>query len=223
MKLLSALLLALSATTSQAASFSYGFDDVTNLLTDGWITVNNSSPVGSTGWFQGDTNIFVAQSVVPNSYVAANFNNAAFGGNISNWLLTPLLTFAAGDTFAFYTRTDDNSFNDTLELRLSLNGSSTDVGSTATSVGDFSSVLQTITSSGFPTVWTPQTFTVTSAGSGRFAFRYVVTDTSVNGNYIGIDSVAFTDNSESAVPEPLSLGMMVAGLGGLALLRRRTI
>ena len=222
-KIIVALLSVVSATSAQAASFSYSFDNVLNLVSNGWILVNNSNGTGSTNWFQGDIAVFGSQTGAPNAYVAANFNNASFGGNISNWLLTPLLSFAAGDTFAFYTRTDNNTFNDTLQLRLSLNGSSANVGSTTSSVGDFTNLLLNVTSTSFPVTWALQTFTLTSSGTGRFAFRYLVTDTSVNGNYIGIDTVAFTDNSGSSIPEPLPLGMLVAGLGGLALLRRRAI
>ena len=49
--------------------------------------------------------------------------------------------------------------------------------------------------------------------SGRFAFRYFVTDNSSNGDYIGIDSVVI-----SAIPEPettllLALGLSIIGLG----------
>ena len=36
--------------------------------------------------------------------------------------------------------------------------------------------------------------------TGRFAFHYSVPDTSINGDYIGIDSVSI-----SAVPEPASI------------------
>src|ERR1700690_2848835 len=67
------------------------FDDINTLAGSGWVMTNNSSPIGTTGWFQGNTAVFDAQAGPPDAYIAANFNNAAFGGNISNWLMTPVL------------------------------------------------------------------------------------------------------------------------------------
>lgn len=73
---------------------------------------------------------------------------------------------------------------------------------------------------GYPNTWTQYNAVVSGlAGSttGRFAFRYLVTDTSVNGDYIGIDSVTV----ESAIPEPASAGMVAGALmASLAALRR---
>src|SRR5262245_22376312 len=52
----------------------------------GWVATNHSNPVGSEGWFQGNTGVFSAQAGAANSYAAANLNSADVGGNISNWL-----------------------------------------------------------------------------------------------------------------------------------------
>jgi hypothetical protein len=204
---------------------SEGFDDITTLAGAGWVQTNNSSPVGSTGWFQGNPGVFAAQSGADEAYVAANFNNADFGGNISNWLLTPVLTLNNGDSISFYTRTDAAAFLDGLEVRLSTNGTSSDVGATDTSWGDFGTLLLTIDTppkgSGYPEDWTP--FTVMLSGlsgavSGRFGFRYFVTDTSVNGDYIGIDTVSV---NTASVPEPSTLLLLGTGIISLAGLRRR--
>ena len=51
----------------------------------------------------------------------------------------------------------------------------------------------------------------------RFAFNYVVTDTSVNGDYIGIDSLIVTDSA----PEPSTLAFVLSGLALLGLRWRR--
>lgn len=215
----SALLLTLSAlavSVSQGAAITENFDNVAGLPGQGWTIVNNSSPAGTTTWFQGNTGVFNSQSGAANSYVAANINATGNNGAISLWLLSPLLLFNNGDVVSFYTRTEGPvSFPDRLEVRLSTNAGSANVGSTATSVGDFTTLLLTVNplldTAGYPTDWTRFTAVVTGlsgATSGRLAFRYDVTDSGQlgnNGNYIGIDSF-----DVSNVPEPSTL------LGGLA-------
>jgi hypothetical protein len=199
------------------------FDDITTLAPAGWSFVNNSSPLGTTGFFQGNPDIFPAQSGAPNSYIGANFNNADFGGTISNWLISPTLSLSNRFTLTFFTRTDLSAIADRLEVRLSLNGDSTDVGSTVDSVGDFTTLLTTINPvldpAGYPSDWTM--FTATFSGIadgtlGRFAFRYNVPDTSINGNYIGIDTVT------ASVPEPSTLALFGLALSlGFVIVRRK--
>lgn len=199
-----------------------GFNDISTLSGNGWVMVNNSSPVGTTGWFQGDPFIFSAQAGPTDSYIAANFNNAAFGGNISNWLLTPVIDLSVANHITFFTRTETGSFfPDSLEIRLSSNGSSSFVGASATSVGDFTTLLLSINPSmsvgGYPETWTQYTIDLTAMGggsSGRLGFRYLVTDTSVNGDYIGIDT--FSQTTAAAVPEPVTLLTLGTGILGIA-------
>src|SRR5262249_14204700 len=122
-----------------------GFDNVPGLGASGWATANNSSPIGDTGWVQCNSGIFGAQACAENSYSAANFLNAGVSGAISNWLITPELTLLNGEIISFYTRTDPGSgFADSLEVRLSGAGASTNVGATASSVGDFTTLLGTV-------------------------------------------------------------------------------
>ena len=154
---------------------------------------NNSIPIGRPGWFQGDTSTFPAQAGAANSYISANFNNAAFGGDISNWLLTPTLTLDNGQTLTFWSRTETGGalFGDQLEVRMSTNGASTNVGATASSIGDFSTLLLTVNP--LPESWTLFTVTISGLGgpvSGRLAFRYDVADTSINGDVLGIDTLS---------------------------------
>ena len=109
--------LVLCASSAIADDLTEGFNDVSSL--PGWAMINNSSPAGSTGWFQG-TGAFPAQAGPADSYVAANFNDADFGGDISNWLITPEEALTNGTTLTFYTRTvPDSGFADRLEVRLS--------------------------------------------------------------------------------------------------------
>ena len=196
----------LGVNNARAQAITQGFENIASLPAAGWFTQNNSTPVGTTGWFQGNTAVFPAQAGVASSYIAANFNNTTEANTISNWLLTPNRTFNNGDVIKFWTRTNvpvDGSFPDRLEVRLSTNGASTNVGTGSAAVGDFTTVLLTInpnlTIGGYPEVWTE--FTITLSGlpaggaSGRVAFRYFVTSggpVGDNSSYIGIDTFSYT-------------------------------
>jgi subtilisin-like proprotein convertase family protein len=171
----------------------------------GWNTKNNSSPVGITGWFQGNTAVFNSFDGAANAYIAANFNNTTPAGTISNWLFTPTVNIKNGDVISFYTRTfTGNTRPDRVQLRMSLNGSSENVGTTATSVGDFTAMLvevnpgQLTGTTNFPDVFTQYTATITGVTgtvSGKFAFRYFLTNggnvPGTTSNFFGIDRVQY--------------------------------
>ena len=211
--------LTLSAGILPAAVLTENFDDVTTLAGSGWAIVNESTPVGTTDWFQGNSGIFGSQAGAPDSYVAANFNAADFSGNINNWLMTPELTLTNGLTLSFFTRTEDAPiFADLLEILLSTAGSST-------STADFTTLMLTINPllnlTDYPSTWTQYTATVSGLGgpaTGRFAFHYNVPDTSVNGDYIGIDTVSV---DAAGVPEPSTWALVAAGLALAGRFRRK--
>lgn len=208
------LLLAAASGSVGAQAFTENFDDISTLSGSGWFLQNNSSPLGSLGWFQGTaTNAtptpgpFDAFNGAPNAYIAANFNSTGSTGTISNWLGLPNRTLRNGDVLTFYTRKPtigggQTDYPDRLEVRMSTNGASTNVGANAAGVGDFTTLLlsinPTLVPNVYPQVWTQ--FTITVSGlpaptSGRFAFRYFVTGAGSLGSfsdYIGIDNTVYT-------------------------------
>lgn len=127
-------------------------------------------------------------------------------------MISPAITgIKNGDTFSFYTTTTPASaYPDRLEFRLSTAGSSTNVGATVTSVGDFTTVLAsvnpTLTVGGYPETWTLVSATVSGLAvpvSGRVAFRYFVTSggpTGANSNIIGVDAFSYISSSGVASP-----------------------
>jgi hypothetical protein len=179
---------------------SEGFNDIT--LLPGWVLINHSQPLGASDWFQGNEGVFTAFDGAPDAYIGANYYNGGGLATISNWLLTPEMPLQDGNTLTFYTRTIAGSaFPDRLQVRMSTNGSSTNVGTTATDVGDFTNLLLDINPSyatgGYPEGWTQFSITVSnvpSGSTGRLAFRYFVEDGGPEGtrsNYIGVDRVVY--------------------------------
>ena len=128
--------------------------------------------------------------------------------------------FNNGDTIKFWTRTSTGGgdFPDRLELRLSTNDMSTNAGATATSVGDFTTLLLSVnpnlTATGYPDVFTEFTATIsglTIPTNGRVAFRYFVTDAGPTGNnsdIISVDTFSYT-NSTLAVNDSSTSKMAV--------------
>ncbi|MBC7883347.1 MAG: choice-of-anchor J domain-containing protein [Anaerolineae bacterium] len=236
------------ASSAQAAgltNLSEGFDNVSG-LPPAWAFVNNSSPpplIPPATWTQGDTNIsnFAGQSGGINSFtqVGITSTSADTGGTVNNWLITPELDFSGGGTLSFFARTFlGNTRAEYIEVRQSTAGDSTDVGTSATSVGDFTSLIGTVGSldaeispgGSFPgalpsnNAWALFTFTISpTAGSGRLAFRYFATDGGVNGTqaqYAALDSVNYT-----AVPEPTSIAglLMIGGVATAYRLRKKVV
>lgn len=205
------VLLAASSASASAQAFTENFDDITQLVPSGWFMQNNSTPLGVTNWFQGNAvsagGPFDAWNGAANAYIGANFNNTTGGtGTISNWLGAPNRTLRNGDVFTFYTRrpttpAGGTEYPDRLEVRLSTNGASTNVGSGGAGLGDFTTLMLSVNPSlvtnVYPAVWTQYTITISglpAPTSGRLAFRYFVTGAGPTGNnsdYIGIDNAVY--------------------------------
>ncbi|MGI8951815.1 MAG: choice-of-anchor J domain-containing protein [Chitinophagaceae bacterium] len=167
-----------------------------------WVIINHSEPVG-VSWFKGHPNAFPAHSGMDSAYIAADFTSTAGDtGTISNWLITPVLLLQNGAVLKFWTSTIPGSpYPDRLEVRLSTADTSTNIGDSAFSVGDFSTLLTSINpgldSAAYPEQWTEFIDTISGVkegATGRIAFRYFVTDggaKGVNSNYVGIDDVSY--------------------------------
>ena len=216
--LLGAWVLAAATSAVQAADVPLieNFDETADLAGKGWVVTNNSTPGGATNWFQGNPGVFGSAAGAPKAYIGANFLSApALGGAISTWLMTPTLSIFNGETLSFALRLLGQGFLDTVEVYVSTSGASTNVGASTTSTGDFS-LLQTFAADA-DTGWQNQSITmvgVAPGSSGRFAFRYLVADTTVNGNFVGIDSVR-------VIAEPASWALVALALAGAGLSRRR--
>jgi hypothetical protein len=177
-----------------------------------WFNANLSSPMGTTSWARGSpVKGFDAQSGPTDSYTAASVTSTTGTGTISDWLFTPVMTFRNGNAFRFYTRAMTGSTHpDRLQVRLSTNLGSTNVGATAESVGDFTILLAdinpTLQPTGYPRFWTPYTVIVrglTGLNSGRIAFRYYVTNggpDGTNSDYIGVDTVSMCSIQTISMP-----------------------
>ena len=187
----------------QAFAIDEGFDNVANLPNAGWLEQNNSEPLGASNWYQGTDAQFVSYDGDPTSYIAANYQNAGGDGTISNWLVTPLLTFNGSTSASFFTKSAGGSFADRLQIRLCEGADCSNVGTSSTDVGDFTTLLLDINPSydpdGYPADWTQEVLAgLPVTGSGRIAFRYFVEDggpSGTHGNYIGIDRFVFDDGS----------------------------
>ena len=202
------LILLMGSAISQ--SFSEGFENFAT-LSDWYFQNNSNSP--NADWGGGNSAIFPAQSGAANSYLSVNYQSTSstVGTTISNWLFTPTRTYNNGDVITFYSRTVTAPlYPDQLEVRFSSDGNGLNCGTSATSVGTFSTLLLTInpslTTTGYPQVWTQYTITVSGLSgptNGRVAFRYFVTNAGpggTNSDYIGLDSYTYT----SVAPPPMN-------------------
>ena len=197
----------LAAPAAGVAVLSEGFSDLAGL--GDWDRINRSFPPGI-GWFQGNPDVFAAQSGAPGAYAAANFLGAANGmGVVDNWLITPTLSLSGLTTLSFYTNRELAAGpDDLLEVRFG-SGSGTDASA-------FGTLLATIGGgNAFPGSWQQWSADLAVQGEGRFAFRYLG-DAAVLG-YVGLDTVRVV----TAVPEPSGLLLLAGGLGVLGLAHRR--
>lgn len=205
---------------SQVSTLTEGFETVTPGTVNpvaGWTAKNLSEGASGEAWFAGSGFIsspFLGKGAHGGSETIATNYQAGDGGGvgitISNWLMSPQLNLANGAQFRFWTVGGDQTYPDNLQVRLSTNGSSVNVGSTATSVGDFTTLLleinPTYSTTVYPTSWTAYTVTISglpSATTGRIAFRYYATDGGPDGS--NSDAILIDDAAYNVVGLPVSL------------------
>jgi hypothetical protein len=213
----------------------------TGIFVSGWLNVNNSDHPNTTGfnWEGGDSGVFGWNAQSPasstTSFVQDSFQSST-GSVLSDWLLTPVLSLQNGDVLSFYTVAAKNTtFANDLQVYVSQNGASTNVGSNAQTPtgGDFQllpggDLNPTLSPTGYPLTlpngWTLETFTltgITPGATGRIGLRYYIPNLATQGSEIGIDTFSFTTPT-TATPEPAvwlccSLGL---ALGAASKLRR---
>jgi hypothetical protein len=136
------------------------FDTVTNAIDRGWGVINNSRPIGTESWVQGQYLIDnkgklggyspASYSYSGQDFALCTFNANSGSGAISAWLISPVTTMKNGDQIRFYTRTltEPATSADRMQVRLNPNSTSVNVGSGPLSdasvgqaVGDFTTLL----------------------------------------------------------------------------------
>jgi hypothetical protein len=199
------MVLACAASINAQVMLSEGFTAPFTPSTSGWYEQNNSMPLGTGTWFQGNGTVFPAYNGSSSDYYAVNFNSAGSGtqAGISNFLITPTVSLTNGGVLQFATRTITNpaQFPDRLQVLYSIGTGTGAIGAGTTATGTFTGQITTIdsslTSTGYPASWSVYSATlsgITGTVPGRFAFRYWVDSagpSGINSNYIGIDNVIY--------------------------------
>jgi hypothetical protein len=199
--------LAASLSAGAAVSCTENFDDVGVLVSQGWIIKNNSDPLGTTNWFQGIAARFPAQAGADASYVSADSDNASGQFPVlSDWLITPDIAFAAGNSLSFYTRDLAGAGDEAnhMQVLLCVDGiaqTCADPGDESGAVGGFQTFLVDINADavagGYPANWTQITANAAmgmpQSGTGRIAFHYYdLAQQSDIGTTIGLDTVTLS-------------------------------
>ncbi len=203
--------LAFAGVTHAATTLlSEGFDDGSSALAgQGWLIDNQSTPGGSTTWFEPG-----AGAVIPaysgSSYMAANYHSSGDGGTVDNWLISPTFSTATAGYVTLYLIGGNEVIGDILSIDTLKFGFSN--GSATTS--DFG-MGSTVTA---PAGWTAYTFAYAAGGAGsvgRFAIEY--TGDWAVADYVGVDSLSIT-----AVPEPATWALFALGAAAIVARRRRS-
>ena len=183
------------------------FHQVYALDQNGWIFKDNTKSYynGTAAWTQGTSGTdkagvmygFSAYSGSADDYVYSAISFPDSTTWVSSWMITPVLSVKNGDVLSFYTRSDLGNVNaERLQVLLN-NSSSSNVGDSIYSVGDFTTVLFDINAEQeqgtYPQNWTRYEYTFTGFAEKterRIAFRHYV-EKAVHGKGVGIDLFQF--------------------------------
>ena len=173
-----------------------GDNSMDGLTARGYLPSNQSNPIGTTNWFQGDPYTFSSYDGPDSGYVAANFENTGDNGDIDNWLVLPGITggIIVGDTLHFWARSvdyDENgNYPDSIRVMYSANDSLP--SGTWTELGRF--MVPNPNPNDPNNGYTFYSFGAPATSvNGRFAIRYCVVDGGLYGNnsdFIGIDEIS---------------------------------
>ena len=199
-------------------SFNESFDTFMNAYNKGWRFINRSQSPGVTKWQAGS----ISGALLPYKSLGTNagFITTDYqatdeaAGIISNWAVSPVVTFQNGDKIVFYTTcqwyftgADSTDFGNRLQLRANMHNEGLNVGD-QDSHGDFDENLIDINPTyiygsyvapepfAYPNRWTRFEATITGLNKpvkGRFAFRYFMEAGGFNGDgsEVGIDEVQY--------------------------------
>ncbi|MBC8643735.1 T9SS type A sorting domain-containing protein [Flavobacterium lindanitolerans] len=268
--LLLSLLVSVSGIANAQNVYNFGFSGTTTEMeTAGWVRTNQSSPSTATLWsIASYTPVTVNLAATPavqgnpfndreyatgevspvpngqaggaNSFAPVNYTSTTGAGDISNWLISPVVTVENGDVVSFWSRKGTSAtldFADRLELRMSTAATHTNPAGGSTNVGSFTTVGVTVNptlATGFvyPKVWTKYSFTVSGLSGPtavKFGFRYFVTNggpSGDNSDLIGIDTFEvsralsrddFFANNFSMYPNPSTGIVNLSGKNNVAI------
>jgi hypothetical protein len=192
--------------TDNAPIYTDNFDGdntVTGLQARGYKAFNNSVPVGTTVWFQGNPTVFPAFNGPSSGYVGANFNATTGANKIDVWMISPKMSLLSGDSLVFYCRSTDiaaTNYPDSVKVYFAPTGDSTAAG-TYTEIGKFKAVNPAVGSGAAG--YQRKAFRMgADAPNGRFVIRYNVVNggpSGANSDYIGIDALSV---ERAAAPPP---------------------
>lgn len=200
-------------------SFTEEFDTLQSAINRGWQVINRSQQAASATWKQGASFPAYSSRGAFNGCISADYRSTTAGAVIiSNWAVSPVVTLQNGDKIIFYSRVglvpsgfgnDSTDYANRLQVRISTQGQSTNVGS-ASSAGDFTVLLLDINKNyeeyhthpflysptAYPPAWTRFETTLrnlTGPTEGRFAFRYFVEQGGNNGRgtEVAVDRVSY--------------------------------
>lgn len=215
----------------KSASFVESFENIGGLVNKGWAFHNNSLPIGTTGWREGRYEPPVTANKIPVPYIgfqAYSQKNSPHdfvscdatcvsidGGTINSWLITPPISIKNGDQISFFTRAIDDAqypfyMKDRMQVRLNITDGSSNIGTTETSVGSFTTMLLDINPTyvnndpgGYPLDWEQKTITISGLTApvkdARIGFRYMGETAGANGpnqaGVVGIDDFKFVSKA----------------------------